>query len=359
MRPFANLAAFLLLAAFDVSPAVARVGMPSALTPVVQHTTPGEALLAPSPLVDGGEFSRRLLSPIAADDLSRFLQSQRRDLAPEPFAAGAERIDLRVPAIEPPGGYGLIIFVPASPAFALPADWKRPLDERGLIFVSLRDAGNDADVIGRRIPLVLHAHKFVADRYRLDPARIHVSGFSGGARLAQRVAMGWPDVFGGSLQFAGSVIVGQSRLPPPPSELMQRFRRQTRVVMVSGAIDMANRRNDALARDTLQSLCATNVQTIVPARLDHWVPDGRVLAKALDRLEAPAAAPDAACEARLQAQIDGELAQAAADADAGRDAEATARLLAIDDRWGGLAAPASVELARRLLARRAGPAVTD
>lgn len=336
-----------------------RAGMPQAINPMVQHTTPGEALLEPSPLVDGDGFSRRLLSPIAADDLSRFLQAGHRELAPEPFAAGRERIDLHVPDVEPPGGYGLVVFVPASSAFAMPPGWKRAFDERGLIFVTLRDAGNDADVIGRRIPLVLHAHRFVADRHRLDPARIYVSGFSGGARLAQRVAMAWPDVFTGSLQFAGSVVVGQNRLPPPPEALMRTFQRQTRVVLLTGAVDMANRRNDAIARETMEDLCVANVQTMVPPRLDHWVPDGRWLAKALDRLEAPAAAPDARCEAALQAAIDAELTQATADIDAGRYDEATTRLLAIDDRWGGLAAPASVELARRIMAARGSPAITD
>lgn len=343
--------------------AIALIVAATSAAPTVraaQADADGEPLVEPSPLVTGAEFSRRLLSPIAADDVSRFLQVDGRTLAPEKFEPGADRVDVYRPNIEPAAGYGLVVFVPPMDEFPLPSDWKRELDRRGLLVVVLRGAGNDADVIGRRIPLALHAHRFATTRWRIDPGRTYIAGFSGGARLAQRIAMGWPDVFTGSLQFAGSVIVGESRLPPPPADLMRRFRNGTRVVLVSGTVDGVNRRNDAVSRDRLRELCVVDVHVLVPPRLDHWVPDGRWLGKALDALETPASPPDAACEAAVQARIDAEVAAAAADADAGRAEAARTKLSAIDDRWGGLAAPASIELAHRIMAAgTAAPAATQ
>jgi len=312
-----------------------------------------------SPRVNGEDFSRRLLSPIAADDIARFLESEGRTLAPEPFIPGRESIDVFVPAQMPAAGFGLIVFVPAGDDFFLPRDWRASLERRGIVFVSLRGAGNDADVIGRRIPMVLHATDHAIDSLRIDPARVYVSGFSGGARLAQRVALAWPDLFSGSLQFAGSVVVGMNRLPPPPRELMSRFQENTRVVLVSGNLDLPNRRNDAETREGLRALCVAGERGFGPARLDHWVPDGRAFARALEMLETPVAVDPTAradCRQRLAAGIAKELDAAQADADQARWREAVDRLVALDDRYGGLAAPRSVEMAHAIMARRDGAA---
>lgn len=316
-----------------------------------------QILSVASPRVTGGEFSRRLLSPISADDIARFLESEGRTLAPETFVRGRESIDVFVPAEMPASGFGLIVFVPAGDDFFLPRDWKGSLERRGIVFVSLRGAGNSTDVIGRRIPMVLHAAEHAIASLRIDPARVYVSGFSGGARLAQRVALGWPDLFSGSLQFAGSVVIGTHRLPPPALELMARFQENTRVVMVSGNVDLPNRRNDAEAREGLRALCVAGERGFAPARLDHWVPDGRAFARALEMLETPVAVDPAAqadCRRRLAADIAGELDAAKAEADRADWQPAVDRLVALDDRYGGLAAPRSVELARAIMARRDG-----
>ncbi len=212
-------------------------------------------------------------------------------------------------------------------------------------------------MIGRRIPLVLHATDHAIASLRIDPARVYVSGFSGGARLAQRVALAWPDLYSGSLQFAGSVVVGTHRLPPPPMELMTRFQDNTRVVMVSGNLDLPNRRNDAETREGLRALCVAGERGFGPARLDHWVPDGRAFARALEMLETPVTVDPVAqadCRRRLAETIAAELDAAKADADAARWTQAVDRLVALDDRFGGLAAPRSVEMARKILARRDG-----
>lgn len=304
----------------------------------------------PSNRVDGAEFARRLLSPLSGRDVTRFLAAEGRKLAAEPFAPGDFSVDLYVPKRQPEAGYGLLVFVPPMDEFAIPSDWKRVLEQRGLLLVMPRGAGNDADVFGRRIPAVLHAEAYAASAYRLDPARRYVGGFSGGARLAQRVALAWPDVFQGSLQFAGSVVVGESLMPPPERELFDQARSQGRFVLVSGGQDLPNRRNDALARERFDALCFAGVHGFGPARLDHWVPDARGFAKALDRLESPVQATpqNEACRRDLDAAVAGALEEVRARLDAGDVIAARDALVALDDRYGGLAAPRSLDLARAI-----------
>lgn len=304
----------------------------------------------PSERVEGGEFARRLLSPLSGRDVARFLAAEGRRLAAEPFAPGDFSVDLYVPVSEPEAGYGLLVFVPPMDGFAIPSDWKRVLDQRGLLLVMPRGAGNEADVFGRRIPAVLHAEAHAASTYRLDPARRYVGGFSGGARLAQRVALAWPDVFQGSLQFAGSVVVGENLMPPPARELFEQARQHGRFVLVSGGQDLPNRRNDAMARERFDALCFAGVRSFGPARLDHWVPDARGFAKALDRLEVPATDSPAheACRRQLDAVVAGALDAVQVQLDAGDAIAARDALVTLDDRYGGLAAPRSLELARAI-----------
>lgn len=320
-----------------------------------QHTPlpPGwhedQPLPAPSPWVNGEDFAARLLSPLHGRDVSRFLAAEGKRLAGEPFAPGAFRVDLRVPARQPEAGYGLLVFVPPADDLPLPSDWGRVLDREGILLVVPRGADNEADVFGRRIPAVLHAQHHAVQTFRIDPARTFVGGFSGGARLAQRVALAWPDVFRGSLQFAGSVVVGENLLPPPPRQWLDLARERSRFVLVSGTLDGPNRRNDAEADARLQALCFSGVHRFGPPRLDHWMPDARGLAKALAQLQAPAD-PEAMrrCREDLDAEVERGLAAVEAQLAAGDVTGARDALVALDDRYGGLAAPRSLALAARI-----------
>lgn len=334
-------------------PSLALVLLSAALVaPVAASSAPAtQVLREPSPLVSGEEFSRRLLSPLSAEDVHRFLQADGRRLAPEAFVPGAEVVELFVPKQAPPGGYGLLVFIPPADEFPLPRDWQAALEQRGLVVAMPRKAGNDADVIGRRIPLALHAYHHATANFAIDPERVYVGGFSGGARLAQRIAIAWPDVFRGSLQFAGSVVVGENLLPPPPRDLLDLARQRSRFVLVSGSLDLPNRRNDAEARARLEALCFAGVRGFGPPRLDHWVPDGRAFAKALAQLEAPLPVEaDPACAQTLDADVARSLDAVENQLDRGDAAGARAALTALDDRFGGLAAPRSLDLARRIMA---------
>ena len=315
-----------------------------------------QSIQVPSDLVDGPQFARRLLSPLSGRDVARFLEAEGRSLAAEPFAPGDFVVDMYVPRRVPEDGYGLLVFVPPMDDFAMPSDWKRVLEQRGIVLVQPQGAGNEADVFGRRIPAVLHAYAHATANFRIDPARRYVGGFSGGARLAQRVALAWPDVFQGSLQFAGSVQVGENLMPPPERALLDLARIRSRFVLVSGSQDMPNRRNDAQSRERFEALCFDGTSSFVPSRLDHWVPDARGLAKALDRLESPVQAPANADDCRraldddVTAALDAvEASLAGGDVIAARDA-----LVQLDDRYGGLASPRSLALARRIEAALSG-----
>lgn len=206
-----------------------------------------------SPLSRNEEMMRRLLSPAEAASIADGVARQGKRLAEQPVDPAQELFALHVPPQQPAGGYGLLVFVPPWQQAKIPSGWEEVLDRLGVIYVSAARSGNDEVIMARRVPLALIAAANVTARYRVDPSRVFVGGFSGGSRVAERLALGYPDLFRGALLDAGSDRIGDGKddLPPPPEELLHQFRETSRLVFVAGENDSLNGR---LAADTMRSL---------------------------------------------------------------------------------------------------------
>jgi hypothetical protein len=99
----------------------------------------------------------------------------------------------------------------------------------------------------------------------------------------------------------------------------------------------------------MRAWCVLGSVQQVSAFASHEAADPTSFAKALEALDRPAS-PDparlAACRAGLDRQVADALGQVETLNAAGKRDAAKARLLEIDKRFGGLAAPRSVELWR-------------
>ncbi|WP_372781983.1 hypothetical protein [Phenylobacterium sp.] len=303
----------------------------------------------PSPLASGPEIARRLLSPLAAAQIEEGLARSGRALSDQSIDLADERFTLYVPAQAPPGGYGLLVFVPPWPDARLPQGWASVLDRAGVIFVSAARSGNDANVVGRREPLALLGLQNVLARYPVDRARVWVGGFSGGSRIALRLALAYPDVFKGALLNAGSDPLGEGAPPIPPKDLFAQFQAGSRLVYLTGRQDEAAISADAASLRSLQDWCVTGAVRQISAFAGHEPADPASLARALAALDTPPAANPqqlAVCRADLERRVQDALARVEALGRRGDRDAAKARLLEVDRRFGGLAAPRSVELWR-------------
>ena len=298
-----------------------------------------------SPLSRNAEIARRVLPPLTHRRIAGAkLAEQAIDLAREKF-------DVYVPHGAPPTeGYGLVVFIAPWAAPTQPRRWRAALDDHGLIFVSPRDAGNDRSVLDRRLPLALLAYENVRARFRLDASRIYVAGFSGGSRVAETAALAYPDVFRGALLNAGAdPIDGQNGIYKPPVELFRRFQ-HSRLVYVTGELDTDNLRQDDVSERSMRAACVLDVRTVFALHLGHEALDQLSWARALDALDAPRAVDEAElarCNARVDAELAAQLAAVAATVAHGDRAAARDQLNALDARFGGLAAPAILELAAK------------
>ncbi|HWS62569.1 MAG TPA: hypothetical protein VN325_07430 [Steroidobacteraceae bacterium] len=304
-----------------------------------------------SPLSSSAELMHRFLSPLNAVRAGRRLAHSAVALRDQPIDLAQERFTVYVPSHSPAEGYGLMVFVPPWENAMLPRGWAAILDRHGVIFVSAANSGNEANILDRREPLALLAAHNIMRRFHVDPARIYVGGFSGGSRVALRLALGFPDVFRGAFLNAGSDPIGDAQAPLPSPELFSRFQEMTRIVYISGQNDAVNVEKDAASVQSLLEWCAFDWYVERSPWAGHEVAGPAVLGRALDMLEKHAK-PDLArlnnCRLRTNQELDKTIVQADDLLTAG-DSDGARRLLnKIDTRYGGLAAPRSVDLAARI-----------
>jgi hypothetical protein len=305
-----------------------------------------------SPLSRSSEIVRRMLTPWNAlrvmhesARMGNVLRDQAIDLSNERFA-------FYVPAQAPRQGYSLLIFVPPWDAATVPPQWISTLEGHEMIFVSAANSGNDANVLDRREPLALLALQNILNRYPVDPRRIYIGGFSGGSRVALRLALGYPDVFHGALLMAGSDPIGSEQLPLPAAQLFGEFQESTRMVYATGERDEFHFNEDLHSLQSLQEWCVFDPATVSIPWRSHELPDATGFARALDALLKDPKLDTrklAECRARIDRELDAQLNKTEEAAAGGRLDHARRLLEKIDARYGGLAAPRSIELVHRLL----------
>jgi dienelactone hydrolase len=344
-----------------------RVLLGAALAALLAHLTaaPGasglqhEVVFADyTPLSTSLEMARRLLSPLTAAEVREKLARSGTHLIEQPINLAEERFALYVPATVPPQGYGLLVFVPPWQDARLPAGWEAVLDRYGMIYASAARSGNAENPIGRRQPLALLAAYNIMQRFPVDAAHVYVGGFSGGSRIALRLALGYPDVFHGALLNAGSDPLGGGIPPLPPAELFRQFQESMRLVLVTGDQDHANLAIDAETVASLRRWCVFGVDTQVNRGAAHQVAGPRALAAALQQLATPAsadAAKLAGCRADIERDLAMQLEKVQVLINSGQLTQAQTLLTGIDHRFGGLAGPRSVELQKSFNCNPAQP----
>ena len=241
-----------------------------------------------TPLTDNHELLRRLLPRDGWQTAEDYLAKSGQNLQAQSIDLSKEHFVVYVPSTPPPAaGYGLMVFVPPWDEAGMPDGWQSVFDAHHMIYVSAAQSGNDQTVSTRRVPLAVLAEVNVAKRYPIDPARVYVGGFSGGSRVALRVAVAYPDLFAGAFLNAGADPIGSKRIPVPPDELLARFQENTRVYFAIGAQDIGNLTLEGGSLRSMNDYCVFNVRQKIVPDVMHDVASANVLDEALDYLDTP------------------------------------------------------------------------
>jgi predicted esterase len=304
-----------------------------------------------SVISSSAELLLRLLSPLNGDQVNQKLARTAVGLRAQTIDLTQERFTVYVPSHSNPQGFGLLVFIPPWTTAMLPRGWAQILDRHGVIFVSAANSGNEANLLDRREPLALLAAHNATQHFRVDPERTYIGGFSGGSRVALRLALAYPDVFRGAFLNAGSDPIGDAQTPLPPTELFSRFQERARIVYVSGQNDAINVDKDEASTRSMLEWCIFDLYLERTPWVGHEVAGPTGLDRALSMLDKHAP-PNPAKLDNCRLHIDEELARQFDRANdllaAGNLVGARKILIQIDTRYGGLAAPRSMDLAARI-----------
>jgi hypothetical protein len=305
-----------------------------------------------SPLSGSVELAHRTLSPLANVEIARAARDAA--LRPQAIDLTQERFSVYKPAQHPSQGYALMVFIPPWQDAHLPPGWATVLEQHGMIFVSAAKSGNEEKVLDRRIPLALLGAYNVMRRYPIDPERVYIGGFSGGARVAQRTALAYPDLFRGALLNAGSDPIGEGEEILPSEDLFAKFQ-TSRLVYVTGSEDDWNIQHDMVSRDSLKAWCVfgTAVETMYRAGHQSAVPPSVDRAiSVLDQRPRVDQGKLSACRARIAKELAADLQHISELIDRDKSHDAWRSLTKADLRYGGLAAAEINQLEQRIGARR-------
>ena len=116
-----------------------------------------------------------------------------------------ESFHIRLPSnFDPKETYGVVVFIsgPSNKIGSI-GKWLPVLDERKLIFVAPQNAGNKV-FVPIRDSLAVTSVLLLRKYYRIDPKRVYVAGYSGGARVAGMSAFTHPELWKGTIQSCGA-----------------------------------------------------------------------------------------------------------------------------------------------------------
>jgi pimeloyl-ACP methyl ester carboxylesterase len=303
-----------------------------------------------TPLSGNVELAHRTLSPLVNIEIKR--ASEKSPLRAQAIDLAQERFVIYVPVKRPPRGFGLLSFIPPWQDALLPPGWAEVLDQSGVIFVSAAKSGNEEHVTNRRMPLALLGAYNIMRRYPIDPERVYVGGFSGGARVAMKVALAYPDLFRGALLNAGSDPIGGRDALIPPDDLFRQFQSSSRLVYTTGSEDSLNIQLDMVSRGSMTEWCVfgtSSVQTMFRAGHEVAAPDSlRRALTALDREPTIDGGKLFACRARIAKEMEKDLRNVQELLDHHKPRNAWRALSKIDVRYGGLASPQIIEFEQRI-----------
>ncbi len=208
--------------------------------------------------------------------------------------------------------YGVLVYVDPGPVAWVPYGWQGELKAHKLIYVAANKSGNTQSVNGRRIPLALTGLANIEARYRIDPARVYVAGFSGGGVTASRIAAAYSDIFTGAIFISTSDGLGSEQVPVPPKQRYELMKTRNRYVFTNGTEETNNQIMNGRTIGQYKGLCVLHVYRIEIPNIIHDDLPPRPFARALKYLDAPDQvdpADQAACEQKLAERREASLVE--------------------------------------------------
>ena len=189
--------------------------------------------------------------------------------------------------------HGLFIWISPNDQCALPADWEKVLSDEKLIFIGALKSGNTRETMDR-MQLAITANDQMRQLYNIDPARVYISGHSGGSRVASMLAVAYADMFSGAVCFMGvnfffptqakDGTMYEARYIPHP-EIATLAQNESRIVLVTGSKDFNLDNTTAIYEQGFKANDFKHVTLFDIPGQGHGAPDKGWFKKSLNYLD--------------------------------------------------------------------------
>ena len=172
---------------------------------------------------------------------------------------------------------GVFVYVSPMKTGRIDSRWREVMDEQNLIYIAADKSGNKIPTI-RRMVMATLAVRALGQDHAFDTDNINISGFSGGGRVASRLATQYPEVFTGALYICGVDFWKKDQTPRVERLIQNRF------VFLTGSRDF-NRTQTRQIRKRYVKAGAQHSKLIEVPGMGHSHPDARYLTEALEYLQ--------------------------------------------------------------------------
>ena len=172
---------------------------------------------------------------------------------------------------------GVMVYVSPGNSGKLPPGWAGVMEDHNLIWVSAKNSGNDVPVVNRML-MAIYGLEAVRQLYSVDDSRVYVAGFSGGGKVAGRIAENFAATFVGGIFICG-VDPWEGSEPANIGAI-----RSNRYVFLTGEFDQALEPTKRVYRK-YRAANVPNIRLMVIRGMGHSNPAGHDLKKAIQFLE--------------------------------------------------------------------------
>lgn len=173
---------------------------------------------------------------------------------------------------------GVFVYISPGNTGRIDPRWRRVMDERNLVYIAAHDSGNRVRT-NRRMVLAVFALHALDGRLSFDASMLHVSGFSGGGRVASLVASQYPEAFTHALYICGANFWKKGQTPRVDRVIRNRF------VFLTGSRDF-NLADTRRVHQRYLKAGALNSELMIVPGMGHELPDAAWLTRALKYLAA-------------------------------------------------------------------------
>lgn len=185
--------------------------------------------------------------------------------------------EVYVPRAGSLGTPGVLVYISPTMSGVIDRRWRAAMDAQNIIYVAANDSGNRVPTVNRMVMAVM-AVKALGQQLVFDTSRIYVSGFSGGGRVASRVATQYPHTISGALYICGVDEWEAKHTPHIERALQNRF------VFLTGSRDF-NRAETRKVLKRYNDAGAEHTKLMVIKGMAHVLPGAEAIEEALAYLK--------------------------------------------------------------------------